>query len=91
MSKKNLVLVFVVAFLGSMLALNSNKLFFVSENDSYKSIQERQGELGVNSVNVNYESTVPKALDFTIISDLATNSVVHIRSTHNASVKSNGY
>ncbi len=91
MRKKNLILVFVVAFLGSMLAINSNKLFFVSESTTYKSIQERQGELGVNSVNVKYESGVPKELDFTIISELATNSVVHIRSSYNASIKSNGY
>lgn len=91
MSRKNLILVFVVAFLGSMLALNSNKLFFVDEDATYKSIQERQGELGVNSINVNYESNVPKELDFTIISELAINSVVHIRSSHKASVKSNGY
>lgn len=90
MSRKNLILVFVVAFLGSLLAINSNK-FFVSEDSSYKSIQERQEELGVNSVKVKYESNVPKELDFTIISELATNSVVHIRSSYNASLKSNGY
>lgn len=91
MSRKNLFLVFVVAFLGSLLALNSNQIFSGSDEPTYKSIQSRQTELGANSVSVNYESSVPKELDFTTIAELATNSVVHIRSSYNASVKSNGF
>lgn len=91
MSKKNLMLVFVVAFFGSMLALNSNKWLHLSESSSYNSIQKRQTELGVHTVNSTYESSVPKELDFTLIADLATNSVVHIRSSYNASIKSNGF
>jgi len=90
MSKRNLALVFIVAFLGSMLAINSND-FFKDDEATYNSIQERQSELGVNSVKVNYESSVPKELDFTTIADLAINSVVHIRSSYNASIKSNGF
>ncbi len=91
MSKKNLIIVFVVAFLGSLLALNSNKLFNSPSQSTYNSIQNRQSELGANSVKVTYNSSVPAALDFTIIAELATNSVVHIRSSYNASIKSNGY
>ncbi len=90
MSKRNLVLVFIVAFLGSMLAINSNE-FFKNDEDAYHSIQERQSQLGVSPVKVNYESSVPKELDFTTIADLAINSVVHIQSSYNASIKSNGF
>ncbi len=91
MSRKNLVAVFVVAFLGSLLALNSNMLFTSSKDSAYNSIQSRQAELGASSVKVNYNTSVPKELDFTTIADLATNSVVHIRSSYNASIKSNGF
>jgi len=90
MSKRNLALVFIVAFLGSMLAINSND-FFKNDEATYNSIQERQSKLGVSSVKVNYETSVPKELDFTAIADLAINSVVHIRSSYNASIRSNGF
>jgi len=91
MSKRNLILVFAVAFLGSMLAINSNQFIFDSSESNYNSIQERQTELGASSKHVAYDSSVPQGLDFTLIADLATNSVVHIRSSYNASIKSNGY
>ncbi len=91
MSRKNLFLVFVVAFFGSLLALNSNQFIGGSNEPNYNSIQSRQAELGASSVNVNYNTSVPKELDFTTIADLATNSVVHIRSSYSASIKSNGF
>ncbi len=91
MSKKNLIIVFVVAFLGSMLAINSSDFLKKSNEATYNSIQKRQSELGVNSVNVTYNTGVPAGLDFTAIADLATNSVVHIQSSYNARIKSNGF
>jgi len=91
MSRKNLVAVFAVAFFGSLLALNSNKFISGSDEPAYNSIQSKQAELGANAVNVNYNTSVPKELDFTTIADLATNSVVHIRSSYSASIKSNGF
>ncbi len=91
MSKKSFVLVFVVAFLGALLAINSTRWLQLSEGASYHSIQERQKELGVQAVKTTYAASVPKELDFTAISDLAINSVVHIRSSYNATIKSNGF
>jgi Do/DeqQ family serine protease len=91
MSKRNITIVFIAAVLGGLVAINGNKLLSNSEDASYESIQRRQIELGAQAVNVNYGSGVPVDLDFTKIASNATHSVVHIRSTYDAKINSNGY
>lgn len=91
MGRKNLILVFVAAVLGGLVAINGSKLFNFSEEPSYQSIQKHQQELGVKAVKTSYSSSVPKDLDFTAISELAINSVVHIRSSYDSRVATNGF
>ena len=90
MSRKNLIMVFAAAILGGVVALNGNKLLYGSEN-SYQSIQQHQKELGLQTVNTNYATNVPKELDFTEISEMATSSVVHIRSSYDSKIANNGF
>ena len=92
MGRKNLILVFIAAVLGGLVAINGSKLLnFSNEGPSYKSIQERQQELGVKAVKTKYSSSIPKELDFTEVSEHAINSVVHIRSSYDSRVTTNGF
>lgn len=91
MGRKNLILVFVAAVLGGLVAINGSKLLnFSNEGPSYKSIQDRQQELGVKAVKTKYSSSIPKELDFTEVSEHAINSVVHIRSSYDSRITTNG-
>ncbi|MCB0495413.1 MAG: trypsin-like peptidase domain-containing protein [Cyclobacteriaceae bacterium] len=91
MGRKNLILLFVAAVIGGLVAISGSKLLNSSNDSSYKSIQERQKELGVKAVKANYSSSIPKELDFTEVSDKAINAVVHIRSSYDSRVTSNGF
>ena len=91
MNKKNIVVVLIASVIGGFIAINGNKLLNASEVNSYGSIQERQKDLGVKVANSMVESGVPIDLDFTEIAAMATSSVVHIRSTYESQIKSNGY
>ena len=90
MNRKNLIMVFVAAVLGGVVALNGNKLINDSES-SYQSIQQRQNELQTQTVKTTYPTNIPKELDFTEIAEMATNSVVHIRSSYDSKINSNGF
>lgn len=90
MGRKNIILVFIAAVIGGIVAINGSKLLNSSES-SYKSIQQRQQELGTKAVKTNYSESIPKELDFTAVSERAINSVVHIRSSYDSRITNNGF
>ena len=91
MSRKNIGLVFIASIIGGFIAINGDKLLNGAEVGAYESIQQRQKDLGVKAVNTVVGAGVPLDLDFTEIAAMATSSVVHIRSTYDSQIKSNGY
>ena len=81
----------MASIIGGFIAINGDKLLNDSGVSDYESIEQRQEELGVLTVNTVVGSGVPLDLDFTEIAAMATSSVVHIRSTYDSQIKSNGY
>ena len=83
MNKRNFIIAIVIAsFVGAMVALATYKIV-VSEDDNYKSIQERQ-----NVKFSNYtidDASVPEGINFVQAAELVTPGVVHVTMTRQTS------